>query len=211
MPLMTPSTANRVPMGAALMTAALPPLLGYDWFTAYFERRTLPPWLQKLPVTRRISRVIGTFWIAIFLVAAALCAHAPSDWRFTFLYPNVLIFGVGLAGNRLLPMLYLKLFAAEPPTTAEAVIMGMPFVFNRRAAAGVRTEIQFRVSGGEPGDYWVRIAGGRCESFTGDAPTAAVTIYTPDTVWLRIVRGELDGTQAFFQGLFHVTGNIATL
>ena len=193
------------------LTAALPPLLGYDWFTAYFMRRTLPRWQLKLPLTARIGGVMGMFWVALFVVAAVLCAYAPLDWRFTALYPNLLVVAVGLPAGKWLPALYLKLFPPEALTTAEAAIMGMPFAFDARAAHDVRAEIQFRVSGAEPGNYWLRIAGGRCESFEGDAPAPNVTVHTPDTVWLRIVRGELDGAQALASGLMRAEGDATIL
>jgi len=193
------------------LTAALPPLLGYESFTAYFIRRTVPRWQQKLAITARISDLITAFWSVLFFVAAGLCTYAPRDWRFTALYPNLLVFGVGMTANKWLPAAYLKLFPPAAPSTAEAVIMGMPFAFDSRAAAGAHVEIQFRVSGAEPGHYWLRIANGRCESFEGDAPVPNLTVYTPDTVWLRIVRGELDGAEALAEGLFRFDGDATIL
>jgi hypothetical protein len=193
------------------LTAVLPPLLGYDWFTAYFMRRTLPRWQLKLPLTARLGGVIGMFWAVLFFVAAALCAYAPLDWRFNTLYPNLVVLGLGLTANLWLPALYLNLFPPETPTTAEAVIMGMPFAFDKRAANDVRAEIQFRVSGAEPGNYWLRIADGRCASFEGDAPAPSVTVHTAEAVWLRIVRGELDGAQALAEGLFRAEGDATIL
>jgi len=193
------------------LTAALPPLFGYESFIAYFTRRTVPRWQQKLRITASISAVMAVFWIILFFVAAALCVHAPHDWRFTVLYPNVLIFGVGMTANKWLPAVYLKMFPPELPTSAEAAIMSMPFVFDQGAAGGVRTEIQFRVSGAEPGNYWLRIADDRCTSFEGDAPAPQVTVHTPETVWMQIVRGEMTGAQALASGLFRFEGDAAVL
>ena len=39
----------------------------------------------------------------------------------------------------------------------EPLLMGMPLVFDRKAAGEARATIQFRVSGAEAGDYHVRI------------------------------------------------------
>ena len=36
-------------------------------------------------------------------------------------------------------------------------------------------------------------------------------MHTPDTVWMRIVRGELDGAQALAAGLFRIDGDPALL
>jgi len=193
------------------LTAGIPPLLGFEPFTAYFMRRQLPRWQLKLPISARLGMVITYFWTTLFFVAAGLCAYAPRDPRFTTWYPNLLIVLVGMTAGKWLPPLYLKLFPPAIPTSVEPIIMGMPFVFDRRAAGGARAQIQFRVSGDQPGDYWLRIANGRCESFDGDAPAADLVIHTPDDVWLRIIRGEIDGPQALANGLFRVEGDAEVL
>jgi putative sterol carrier protein len=84
-------------------------------------------------------------------------------------------------------------------------------VFDRKAAGDAQASIQFCVSGDEPGDYHVRIAGGRCVSTEGRAPSADLTIYTPDAVWVRIAHGELDGGQALSEGLYRAEGDLAVL
>ena len=193
------------------LTAVLPRLLGYEPFTAYFTRRTLPRWQLKLPLTARIGDLMASFWTLLFFIAAGLCAYAPLDWRFTGLYPNLLVFGVGMSANKWLPGLYLKLFPPGLPPSVEAVIMSMPFVFDRRAAGAARATIQFQVSGAECGKYWLRVADGHCESFEGEAAAPDLTVYTPDSVWMRIIRGELDGAQALATGLFHTEGDATIL
>ncbi len=193
------------------LTAGIPPLFGYEPFTAHFMRRQLPRWQLKHPLSAHLGMVIAYFWAALFLVAAGLCAYAPRDPRFTALYPNLLIVVVGMTAGKWLPPLYLWLFPPVMPTSIEPLIMGMPFAFDRRAGRGARAQIQFRVSGAEPGDYWLRIAGGRCESFEGVTPTPDVVIHTPDQVWLGILRGEIDAAQALTDGLFRVEGDAGVL
>ena len=189
------------------LTAVLPPLFGREWFTAYFVRRTVPGWQQKLPVTARVARLMAFFWTAIFFVSAALCAWAPTDFWFTFVIPNFLVFVVGMSANVWLPLLYLKLFPPETPSSAEALILGMPMAFDRRAARGVRAQIQYRVTGAEAARYWVRIENGRCASAEGDAPSPDLVVHTPGEVWVRIARGELDGGEALAAGLYEVEGD----
>jgi putative sterol carrier protein len=87
----------------------------------------------------------------------------------------------------------------------------MPLAFDRQAAAGVRATIQFRVSGAEAGDYWLRIDRGRCRSAAGTAEAPDLVIHTPDRVWLRIARGELDGSRALMDGLYRAEGDIVLL
>lgn len=193
------------------LTAILPPLFGCEWFTTYFVRRTVPRWQQRMPVAWRIARLTAALWIAIFLIASALCFYAPLDWRYNTLYPNLLIVAVGVTAQWWLPAVYLRLFPADAPSSAEGLIMSMPFVFDPRAANGISAQIQFRVSGGEPGDYWVRIARGRCQSFEGEAPAPDLVVHTPDTLWTRIMRGEIDGTQALADGLYRADGDVAML
>jgi hypothetical protein len=85
------------------LTAAIPPLIGFESFTAHFMRRQLPRWQLKLPISVRIGTVIGYFWAALFFAAAAICAYAPRDPRFTTLYPNLLVVLVGMTAGKWLP------------------------------------------------------------------------------------------------------------
>jgi hypothetical protein len=193
------------------LVALIPLLLGRETFTYYFARRQTPPWQQKLPEFSAINRVMTGYWALLFFIAAGLAVYAPSDWRFTVLYPNLLIFVVGISASLWLPPLYLKLFPPGLPQTVEPLIMGMPFVFDRQAAGNAQATLQFCVSGPEAGNYYLRIARGKCESFAGTASAPDLTVHTLDTVWLRIGRGELDGAQALQEGLYHVEGDFSLL
>src|SRR5438128_1805317 len=51
----------------------------------------------------------------------------------------------------------------------------------------------------------------RCRSFEGVAPAADLTVYTPDTVWMQIARGELDGERALREGLYRAEGDFGLL
>src|SRR5262245_3588508 len=110
----------------------------------------------------------------------------------------------------LLP-LYMKVFPPALPTSIEPILLGMPMVFDRKAAGSNRASFQFHVSGNEPGDYVLKVANGRCESFLGTTPQPDVTVHTPDAVWIRIARGELDGTRALQEGLYRADGDFTLL
>jgi hypothetical protein len=189
------------------LVAVIPLLLGLEPFTVWFAVRQTPRWQHRTPAFAIISRVLAVFWALVFFTAATLCALRPTDPMFTAVFPNLLVLLVGLPSNQWLPPLWFKLFPSPSPDAAEPLIMGMPFVFDRTAAADARAVIQFRVSGEEPGDYWVRVAGGRCESFEGVAPSADLTVHTPDHVWVGIVRGEVDGGQALMEQRYRVEGD----
>src|SRR3989441_1728504 len=151
------------------LTALIPLLLGRETFTYYYARRQFPRWQLKVPEFHDVSRVLTAYWTLLFFTAASLAAFAPTDWHFTFLYPNLMIFGVGMTATVWLPLLYFKVFPPALPSAVEPLIMGMPLVFDRKAARDTRASIQFRVSGSEPGDYYLDIARGRCRSFEGVA------------------------------------------
>jgi hypothetical protein len=197
--------------GALGLVALLPLLLGWEPFTVYFARRQVPRWQQQTPQFAAVNRVMTGYWALVFCIAAILAASAPADWRFTALYPNLVIFGGGMTASLWLPNVYLRFFPGELPQTVEPLIMGMPFAFASRAAADARATIQFRVTGAQPGDYYLQVDAGRCRSFEGLAAGPDLTIRTPDSVWLRIARGELDGAEALQQGLYSVEGDLGVL
>jgi putative sterol carrier protein len=191
--------------------ALIPLLLGRETFTYYFARRQTPPWQQKLPEFPVINRVMTGFWAVIFFVSAGLAAYQPLDWRFNTLYPNILVFIIGVPAAFWLPPLYLKIFPPGFPQTIEALLLGMPWAFNRKAAGDTRAVIQFHISGAAAGAYYLQIANGKCESKEGVATAPDLTVYTSDTVWMRIVRKELDGAQALQDGLYRVEGDLPLL
>ena len=193
------------------LTAVIPLLLGREPFTAYYAKRQVPAWQLKLKITDEIGRVMAAWWALLFFVNVALCTSAPENPLFTALLPNLNVILLGLPSARWLPPLYLRFFPPGLPETAEALIMGMPFAFDPRAAANADASIQFRVSGKEPGEYHVRILRWRCETFTGRAPAPDLTVNTPDSVWMQIARGELDGTRALMEGRYQVEGKAEVL
>jgi hypothetical protein len=189
------------------LTALLPMLFGFEPFTAYYGRRQTPAWQQKLPIYATILRLMSGLWSVLFFIGAGLAAWSPRDPLFTLLYPNLVTLGIGIPAGIWGPPLYLKLFPPPMPESVEPLLLGMPFVFDAKAARDARANIQFRVSGSDAGDYWLKIDRGRCTSAAGEAPTADLTFYTPDKVWVAVARGELDGTQALAEGLYRVEGD----
>jgi hypothetical protein len=193
------------------LTGLVPLVLGRETFTYHNARRQTPAWMQKLPSFDKLNRIITVYWMGLFVTCAGLVAWAPEDPRFTLLYPNLLIAGLGFTAPLWLVPLYFR-FAPPPlPTAIEPILLGMPLVFDRRAAGTARAEFQFHVSGPDAGDYVVRVANGRCETFAGRSPKPDVTVHTPDAVWVKITHGQLDGTQALMQGLYRAEGDVMLL
>jgi hypothetical protein len=193
------------------LVAAVPLLLGIEPFTTFFARRGTPVWQQKTRDFVIINRII-TLWFAVLFGSAALvAAWAPHDLRFTLVYPNLLVFVAGLPSQLWIPPLYLRLFGPNPPETVDAAILGMPLVFDASAAMDAEARIQLRVGGSEGGDFWIRVAAGRCESSEGVIASPDLIIHTPSSVWLGIVRGELDGAQELLEGQYSIEGDAAIL
>jgi hypothetical protein len=193
------------------MVAVVPLLLGREPFTTFFARRGTPAWQQKTRDFVVINRIITLWFAVLFLTAAALVVWAPHDFRFAVVYPNLLVFGAGLPSQLWIPPLYLRVFGPHPPETVETAILGMPLVFDAKAAGDVRATIQFHASGPDGGDFWVRVADGACESSEGEAPAADLVIHAPSSVWLGIARGEIDPAQALLDQQYSIEGDSAIL
>jgi hypothetical protein len=207
--------AYRFYFGALLFSsfavaAVVPLVLGREPFTHWHAVRGTPAWQHATPAFTTSNRVLTGFWAILFTVAALSCVSHPADPTYTFVYPNLLVVVGATAPYWLLP-LWFKLSPPPLPDRAEPLIMGMPFMFDPKAAAGARALIQFRVSGEEPGDYYIAVQDGRCESFEGRADRADVTVHTPDHVWVDIASGRLDGTQAIADGRYTVEGDYLVL
>jgi putative sterol carrier protein len=101
--------------------------------------------------------------------------------------------------------------AQQLPNTCKEGLLGMPGIFKPDKAAGVSAVIQFKVTGAEPGNYYLEVKEGKCAATEGDHASPTVTINTPSDVWLKIMRRELDATTAFMSGQFTFTGDMGTL
>ena len=100
---------------------------------------------------------------------------------------------------------------AELPTTCKGGLLDMPNNFKPDKAAGASAVIQFKVTGAEPGNYYLEVKEGKCSATEGEHASPTLTINTPSDVWLKIMRRELDATTAFMSGQFTFTGDMGTL
>ena len=90
-------------------------------------------------------------------------------------------------------------------------VASMVHVFQPDIAGDLTADIQFRVSGSEPGTYYLHIENRQCTFHEGEADNPTLVILTPDEVWIAIVRGEIDGPAAFIQGKFKYEGDMGLL
>lgn len=91
------------------------------------------------------------------------------------------------------------------------IIAGMPTVFDAGAAGDLIADIQFDISGKEPGSYHLHIEQGTCSFLEGEASSPSLTIHTPSEVWMAVSRGEIDGQAALMQGKYTVDGDFNLL
>ena len=95
------------------------------------------------------------------------------------------------------------------PTTAEAAVQGLPQVFDASAAEGVEAVVLFDLSGREPGQWTVVIRDAQCRVMSGRTMEPTVTLSMDSDLWLAIGRGERSGRDAFMNGEYQVTGDMA--
>jgi putative sterol carrier protein len=100
---------------------------------------------------------------------------------------------------------------ADLPTTCKEGLLAMPGTFKPDKAAGASAIVQFKVTGAEPGNYYVEVKEGKCSATEGEHASPTLTINTPSDIWLKIMRRELDATTAFMSGQFTFTGDMGTL
>ena len=93
----------------------------------------------------------------------------------------------------------------------QQTIEGMPLTFNPEPAAGVNASIQFNVTGGEPGFYYLTISNMECQYHEGKNDKPTLTITTPSEVWLSISHGKTSGQDALLQGLYTADGDLNLL
>jgi len=91
------------------------------------------------------------------------------------------------------------------------IIAGMPKVFDAAAAGDLIADIQFDISGKEPGSYHLHIEKGTCSFLEGEVSSPSLTIHTPSEVWLAVSRGEIDGQAALMQRKYTVEGDFNLL
>jgi len=95
------------------------------------------------------------------------------------------------------------------PTTASAAVEGLPQLFVAAAAAGVEAVVLFDLSGREPGQWTLVIKDDTCRVMPGRTIEPTVTMTMDSDLWLAIARGEKSGRDAFMNGEYQVSGDLA--
>lgn len=93
--------------------------------------------------------------------------------------------------------------------TAREVLEALPATIQPAEAGDMVADIQFKLSGQEPGDYYLHIEKGQCTLYEGESDMPRTTISCPSEVWLAIIAGTLDPFQAFMQGKLQMHGDMS--
>lgn len=96
---------------------------------------------------------------------------------------------------------------ADPNTPKEVFDM-MADRFKPDAAEGVDAIFQYEISGDNGGDWHVIVKDKSCEVVEGKHDAPSVTLMLADNDYMSMIRGELNGMQAYMSGKLKATGNI---
>ena len=88
----------------------------------------------------------------------------------------------------------------EQPITCRDFISGMPLAFNAEAAGDLKAILYFKVTGDEPGDYFLTIKEGQCTFSEGIPEKADLTLDTPSDIWVAVSTGKLNGQNSLYAG-----------
>lgn len=97
------------------------------------------------------------------------------------------------------------------PLTCKDIIARMSMTINPTVAGDLTADIQYQISGAEPGKYYLHVENGQCHFYEGETDAPTLTIFTPSEVWLAIAQGELNGTEAMMQGKYRAEGDFELL
>lgn len=92
--------------------------------------------------------------------------------------------------------------------TAREIITAMPSYFQPAEAADMVADVQFKLTGQEPGTYYLHIEKGQCTFNEGESANPRTTVQCKSEVWQEIIMGTLDPFQAFMQGKLQMSGDL---
>lgn len=186
--------------------ALLTQLFGAEPFTCYWMRRSHPAWMHKSATFMRVCRQLSAAWGLAFVTLAVMCSRQPDADSLILMIP--LVVATALVGP--LGKAYMSLYIGWiglQADTAETFILGLPFRFQRSRAPANRLSVQFVVSGGEPGSYYVEIRDGRCVSGQGYIREPDVTIYCGTDSWSLVSSGEMSAAEAVKENRLRFRGS----
>jgi putative sterol carrier protein len=95
--------------------------------------------------------------------------------------------------------------------TASEVILEMPDHFDAAKAGDMDVAVQFALSGNGGGNWYVRIADGKCDVREGILENPQATINMDAEDYVKMTAGELNAMVGFISGRIKVAGNLSTV
>ena len=92
--------------------------------------------------------------------------------------------------------------------TVSEFIARMATAFVPEKAAGIDATIQLKLTGAQPGEWFIEIKDNQCTVNKGTANAAKLTVSADGADLIKIFSGQLDGMQAFMQGKLRIAGDM---
>jgi putative sterol carrier protein len=92
--------------------------------------------------------------------------------------------------------------------SVKEIFARMPEAFDRSAAAGLDTVIQFNIEGEEGGDWYAIIKDQTCTVSEGVDDNPTLSLRMTDKNWVALCKGELNAVMAFMSGKLKAKGDI---
>jgi putative sterol carrier protein len=88
-------------------------------------------------------------------------------------------------------------------------IARMSAAFVPEKAGGIDATIQIKLTGDQPGEWFVTIKDNQCTVNQGMANAAKLTVSADKGDFIKIFTGQMDGMQAFMQGKIKIAGDMS--
>ena len=198
--------------------AFFPPLFTIEPFTYEFSKKQYPEVITQTAQFRKINLIMNYIWAALFVTCIILTEIIYSDDGgiqiiVSGLVPIILLLSVGIPLNRKLPAFLIQSIPGEPMyfKSAKELFEAMPHGLNKKAAQGIDTIVQFRLTGEEPTDGYLIIKNMNCTYSAGIHPNPKTTINCDSRLWLAISNKEISGDQAYLNKEYTVDGDMTLL
>jgi putative sterol carrier protein len=84
----------------------------------------------------------------------------------------------------------------------------MSAAFIPEKAAGIDATIQLKLTGDQPGEYYMTIKDSKCTVSQGQASSPRLTATADRGDLVKIFSGQMDGMQAFLKGKIRIAGDM---
>ncbi|VAY87379.1 Iron-sulfur flavoprotein [hydrothermal vent metagenome] len=199
------------------LIALIPPLLGKKPYTYYFSKGKFPQGIVKSDVFIKINTAVSYAWAFIFALAFILVQIEYSPYSSTnTLIANAMAYLpqiiIGIPASIYLPRYLLTLpgYKLKFESLKDA-FEAMPHGLNKKSSKGVDVIIQLELTGDEAQDIYIAIKNRKCQCINGIHTKPTLTIKIDSTLWLNIINGNVDGTEAYLNKRYEMIGDASIM